>query len=205
MLRIALTGGIGTGKSYVLARFHDLHVPTIDADHLVHKALEAGSPAVRTIEHRFGPGILTADGHVDRRKLGAIVFGEPAARRDLESILHPLVYEAIEQWYGGLEREGGNWAGIADIPLLYETAREGSFNAVIVTACEPELQVRRVMARDQVTEVEARRRLTAQMPIAEKAQRGDYVIWTGGSFEDTDRQVVEVYERLRAQGSGLKG
>jgi dephospho-CoA kinase len=198
VLKVALTGGIGTGKSYALARFHDLHVPTIDSDHLVHTALEAGSPAAREVERRFGPAILTPAGHVDRRKLGEIVFGDASARRDLEAILHPLVYAAIQEWFDRLTADGRSRVGIADIPLLYETGREHVFDAVIVTACDPELQVRRVMARDDTPEAEARRRLAAQWPIAEKVERADYVIWTGGTFEETDRQVVAVYAELKA-------
>jgi dephospho-CoA kinase len=197
MLKVALTGGIGTGKSYVLARFHDLHVPTIDADHLVHDALRAGSPVIREIAARFGPGILTAQGDVDRLSLAVVAFGDRAARADLESILHPRVYRAIADWFSGLSGDPAAWMGIADIPLLYETSREAEFDVVIVTACDPETQIRRVMARDDATEDEARRRLAAQWPIAEKAQRSEYVIWTGGSYEETDRQVLDVYEKLK--------
>jgi dephospho-CoA kinase len=197
MLRVALTGGIGTGKSYVLARFHDLHVPTIDADHLVHHALRAGSPAVHAIAARFGPSIFSPGGDVDRGRLGALVFADDAARHDLESILHPLVYRAIEDWFRELAGDDTNWAGIADIPLLYETGRHADFDVVIVTACDPDTQVRRVMARDGATEEEARQRLAAQWPIGEKARRGDHVIWTGGPYEETDRQTLEVYDKLK--------
>jgi dephospho-CoA kinase len=211
-LRVGLTGGIGTGKSYVLARFHDLHVPTIDADDLVHEALGAGSAAVHDVVARFGPDVLAADGAVDRRRLAAIVFASPEARRDLETLLHPLVYRAITDWFARIARERRAWAGVADIPLLYETGREGDFDVVVVTACDPELQVRRVMARDGTTETEARRRLAAQWPIGEKTSRADHVIWTGGEYEETDRQVVAVYHALKDRaglgaeegGSGLR-
>jgi dephospho-CoA kinase len=201
MLKVALTGGIGTGKSYVLARFHDLHLPTIDADHLVHRALSAGSPAVVVIANRFGPDFVTPGGDVDRHRLAALVFGDEQARRDLEAILHPVVYEAIGDYFSELARDGARWAAVADIPLLYETGRHGDFDVVVVTACDPDLQVRRVMARDDATEAEARRRLAAQWPIGEKASRGDYVIWTGGTYEETDQQVLEVYQALKIRAS----
>jgi dephospho-CoA kinase len=201
MLKVALTGGIGTGKSYVLARFHDLHVPTIDADHLVHRALAVGSPAISVIADRFGRDILAPGGDVDRRKLGAIVFSDDAARRDLEAILHPVVYKAIGDYFGQIGRDAGNWAAVADIPLLYETGRHAEFDVVVVTACDLETQVRRVMARDEVTEEEVRRRLAAQWPIQEKVDRADYVVWTGGSYEDTDRQVLEVHGALKVGSS----
>lgn len=189
MRRVALTGGIATGKSYVLARFARHALPTIDADRIVHSLLGPGSPAIDAIRARFGSTIVGDDGQVDRRLLGGMVFSDRSARADLEGILHPLVYQAIEDWFDARALEPGNWIAMADIPLLYETGREGAFDGVVVAACRPETQVSRVVARDGLSEEEARQRLEAQLPIEEKIGRADWVITTDGPFASTDAQV----------------
>lgn len=198
MRRVALTGGIATGKTYVLERLRAAGVPVIDADDLVHGALLPGTPAAAAISQQFGPDVLDADGAVNRRALGARVFADSSARRTLEAILHPAVYDAIQQWFDDLKSSGAP-LGVAAIPLLYETQHEADFQAVVVTACKPETQIRRVTERDGLSEGEARRRLAAQLPIEEKVNRADFVIRTDGTREETDRQVDETLEKLRAQ------
>ena len=193
--RIALTGGIATGKSHVRAEFEKLGVPTIDSDVLARKAVAPGSAGFAAVASRFGLGVLDANGAIDRHKLAGVVFTDPAARRDLEAIVHPIVRTATEAWFASLDATRHPFA-IADIPLLYETGRDGDFDAVIVTACDPETQVSRVVARDRATEEEARQRIAAQLPIDDKVARADYVIRTDGTVEDTDRQVAEIYRRL---------
>src|SRR5262249_32117920 len=162
----ALTGGIATGKSHVLAAFARLGVPTIDADTLAHHAVAPGTPGAAAVFARFGAGLRLADGSINRRALGAIVFEDAGARRDLEAIIHPEVYRAIWRWLEGLP-EGAALA-VADIPLLYETAHEADFDGVVVAACPAAEQLRRVMHRDRLTEVEARSRIAAQLPLDEQ-------------------------------------
>jgi dephospho-CoA kinase len=193
--RVALTGGIATGKSHVRSRFEALGVPTIDSDVLAREVVAPKTAGFETVVREFGPDVLDASGALDRKRLGAIVFGDPSRRRALEAIIHPAVRRATDAWFAALD--SATPFAIADIPLLYETGREKDFDAVIVTACDPEEQVRRVISRDGLTEVEARRRLAAQLPIAEKASRADYVIRTDGSHAETDRQVRDVYESLQ--------
>jgi dephospho-CoA kinase len=195
--RIGLTGGIATGKSYVRAKFDELGVPTIDADVLARRAVETGSEGLAAVVRRFGAGILDAGGALDRRRLAQIVFADAGARRDLEAIVHPFVRAQADTWFRQLDPSRHPMA-IADIPLLYETGGDNLYEAVIVTACEPDEQVRRIVARDHVSESEARQRLAAQMPIAEKVRRANYVIRTDGTHGDTDRQVQEIYRRLTA-------
>src|SRR5881392_3967399 len=120
MIKVALTGGIATGKSYVLDRFRQHGVPCLDADALAHGVTAAGTEATAAIAARFGGEILAADGAVDRRKLGPIVFADPAARRELEAIVHPAVHRAIAMGIRGFEMMGDTLA-IVDVPLLYET------------------------------------------------------------------------------------
>lgn len=193
--RVALTGGIATGKSHVRAQFEASGVPTIDADILARKVVEPGSAGLAAVVERFGCGILDEAGGLDRRRMGAIVFTDPSARRDLEAIVHPAVQQATDDWFAALD-PGVHPFAIADIPLLFEVGRERAFDMSIVVACDPETQVTRVIARDGLTEAEARQRLAAQMPIDEKIRRADSVIWTNGTIAETNRQVDDIRKRL---------
>jgi dephospho-CoA kinase len=191
--RVALTGGIGTGKSYVRAGFEALGVPTVDSDVLARLAVAPGSAGLAAVAARFGPGVLAADGGLDRRVLGAVVFADAAARRDLEAIVHPFVRDETERWFAALPAAVP--LAMADIPLLYEVGRERDFDQVIVAACHPATQLARVIGRG-ISEEEARQRIAAQLPLEEKVRRADHVISTDGSFDDTDRRIREVYAAL---------
>jgi dephospho-CoA kinase len=193
--RIGLTGGIATGKSYVRTAFEELGVATIDADALAREAVAPGTDGLAAVLTRFGMGVLDANGALDRRKMAQIVFADANARRDLEAIIHPFVRRQADLWFRGLDPAEHPFA-IADIPLLYETGTDNLYDAVIVTACAPEEQVRRIVARDHVTQAEARQRIAAQLPVDEKIRRADYVIRTDGTHQETDRQVRGVFERL---------
>jgi dephospho-CoA kinase len=197
MLRVGLTGGIATGKSYCLARFAALGVPVVDADLLARDAVAPGSRALADVATRFGASILLPDGSLDRAALGRIVFTDRAARTDLEAIVHPEVYRRIGEWFAA--RPPATRLAIADIPLLFETGHDHDFERVIVAACDPQQQLRRLMQRDSLSEAEARARLNAQWPIEEKVARADYVIRTDGTVADTDSQVRTVYEMLNAE------
>jgi dephospho-CoA kinase len=196
MLKVALTGGIATGKSHVLERFRQLGVPCLDADRLAHGVTSAGTEATAAIAARFGSGVLDANGAVDRAKLGPIVFADESARRELERIVHPAVYRAITAGLRAFELLENAPAAIVDVPLLYETGRAADFDRVIATVCSSEHQLARLIDRG-LTEEQARQRLAAQMPAAEKAARADYVIRTDGSFADTDSQVEKIWAELR--------
>ena len=195
MKRIALTGGIATGKSVVRAEFERLGVPTVDADVIAREAVAPGTPALAAILARFGSDILDDHHALDRRKLGAIVFADKTSRHDLERIVHPAVQAAINTWLVATEREGHRLA-IAVIPLLYETGRERDFDLVITTACTADEQLRRVVARDGFTEPQARQRIAAQLSTEEKVRRANFAIWTDGTIEETKRQVLDTLEKL---------
>lgn len=194
MIRAALTGGIATGKSFCLARFAALGAAVIDADVLAREAVAPGSPGLAAVVQRFGGGVLRADGALDRPALGAIVFKDPAARAALEAIVHPEVYRRITEWFANLP--SGTRLAIADIPLLFETGHEHDFDRVIVAACEPEEQLRRLIARDDLTETAARARLGAQWPIEEKVRRAHHVIRTDGTYVETEAQIVRLHDQL---------
>ena len=194
MKRVGLTGGIATGKSVVSAEFERLGVPTIDADVVARDVVAPGTPGLAAIVDRFGQGVLDKDGTLDRRKLGSVVFADEKARRDLEQIVHPAVKAAINSWLESLN-ETSNLA-VAVIPLLYETGRERDFDVIITTACSSDEQLRRVMTRDSLNELQAKQRIAAQLSTEEKVRRADFAIWTDGTHEETKRQVVETLEQL---------
>ena len=198
MVRVALTGGIATGKSYCLQHFAELGVPVVDADKLAREAVSPGSPGLRAVVERFGDHVIAADGSLDRPALGRIIFGDARARAALEAIIHPEVYRHIRQWFANLP--AATRIAIADIPLVFETGHNHDFDAVIVAACQPEEQVRRVVARDGLSPRDARARLAAQWPIEEKVKRAQYVIWTDRGFAETDNQVRAVYAQLADDG-----
>ena len=139
MLKVALTGGIATGKSYVLELLLDRGVPTIDADDIVHESFEPGTATTQAIALDFGHAVLQPDGRVDRAALASRVFTDANARLRLEAIVHPLVYKKIMEWFETVDRP----MAVVSIPLLYETHREADFDAVVVTACKADQQVQR--------------------------------------------------------------
>jgi dephospho-CoA kinase len=197
MIKVALTGGIATGKSYVLDQLRKRGVPCLDADALVHGVQAAGTEATAAIAARFGPDVLAPDGSVDRTKLGPLVFADDAARRELEAIVHPAVYRAIAAGLRGLELLGDPIA-VVDVPLLYETGAEKDFDRVVVTACSREAQMARLIERG-LTEDAARQRLAAQWPTEKKVERADFVIRTDGAFDDTNRQIDDVLKVLSSK------
>ena len=195
MLRVALTGGIATGKSHVLEQFRRHGIPCLDADALAHGVESAGTEATAAIAARFGPDILTPGGDVDRTKLGAIVFADAAARRDLEAIVHPAVYRAVAAGLRAFVLDGDYPFAVVDVPLLYESGAEKDFQRVIVTACEPATQIARLVERG-MSEEAARRRLAVQWPTEKKTSRADFVVKTDGSIAETNRQVAQLVDVL---------
>jgi dephospho-CoA kinase len=195
MKKVALTGGIATGKSFVLSRLKDRGIAVIDADDIVHEALGPNTSTTNAIADRFGSEYLKPDGSIHRTLLAVKIFRDADARREIEAIVHPVVYESILRWFDTLERP----MGVASIPLLYETGREKDFDFVVVTVCPPDIQLQRLLERDRMSEAEARQRIAAQIPAEEKAKRADFVILTGGTTQATDLQVdklIALFNRI---------
>ena len=193
--RVALTGGIATGKSYCLAKFASLGAPTIDADALAHQAVAPGTAGFEAVRARFGAAVIRTDGGLNREALGRIVFADEDARRALEAIIHPAVYAAIQRWFEGLTSTGRT-IGLADIPLLYETGHDKDFDAVVVTSCPPEIQLQRLLSRPHTSREDAERRIAAQWPVSKKAALADYVVDTSDTHERTDEQISEIWNAL---------
>ncbi len=196
MLKVGLTGGIATGKTYVRSRLATRGIPTLDADAVARDVLAPGTAGLDAVVARFGPAMLTPAGTLDRRALGARVFADPAERDALEAIVHPAVHAAWRAWLEGLEAARATPLAVVDIPLLYETGRETAFDRVVVTTCPPEQQVARIVERDRLTPEEARARIGAQWPLDEKVRRADFIVDTGGTFGDTNRQVDRLTDTL---------
>ena len=195
MLKVALTGGAATGKSYVLEQFRKHGIPCLIADDLAHGVTAAGTEATAAIAARFGADVIGADGSVDRSSLGAIVFADPEARRELEAIVHPAVYRAIQVGLRAFEK-GGDALAVVEIPLLYESGHASDFDRVIVTTCSDETQLRRLKGRG-LDEARARQVVAAQMPTADKVARADFVIRTDGEKTETDARVRDILNQLR--------
>lgn len=199
VLRVGLTGGIATGKSYVTQRLREAGLPTIDADVLAREAVAPGSPVLRAVVQRFGRDMLTDGGALDRAKLGGLVFRDAQARADLEALIHPDVRRRIAAWQMRLVDDGYRGPLVADIPLLFETGRTGDFDTIVVVACDPARQRARLIERDGLSGEAADQRLAAQWPIADKVRGADYVVKTDGTFADTDAQVAELVTQLRVR------
>ena len=194
---IGLTGGIATGKSTVAAFLTDLGATVIDADALAREVVEPGQPALQAIVERFDTGVLLEDGSLDRAKLGAIVFADENARRDLERITHPRVRELMMRRIGEAIAADAELI-VSEVPLLFETRSVEMYEGVMVVYAPVEVQLARVMRRDGIDEHAARQRLAAQMPIDEKRERATWVIDNGGGIDATQRQVSDWWETLAA-------
>jgi len=191
VFRVGLTGGIASGKSTVARLFGSLGVPIIDADELAREVVTPGTQGLAQIVARFGPRVLAPDGTLDRRALRAIVFADPAARADLEALTHPAIRAAMEE----RSRAAGGPYQIFMIPLLLESGDRQAFDRVLVVDCDPELQVRRLQARDGSTLEQVRAILGAQVPRAVRLKEADDLITNDGELHALTSQV----ERLHLQ------
>jgi dephospho-CoA kinase len=203
VLRVGLTGGIATGKSYCLRGFAALGAPVLDADVLAREAVTPGSEGLAAVVHRFGSDILGPAGALDRSALARMIFADADARRDLEAIVHPFVYQGIAEWFAALDAATASSGaeaeafGVADVPLLFESGGAARFDRVIVAACPAVQQIARLRARDGLSDEDARRRMAAQWPIETKRRLADLVIETSGTLAETDAQVERVGRQLR--------
>ncbi|MFD1484152.1 dephospho-CoA kinase [Lacticaseibacillus baoqingensis] len=172
---LGLTGGIATGKSTVAAAFKAAGFPVVSADVIARKIVEPGQPALAAIVAEFGPETLLPDGHLNRRVLGQRVFADPQALAKLNAIDQPYLREAIIQALQAA-KASGKAIVVGEIPLLFESHFESVFDGVAVVTLPPHLQRQRLMARDGLDEIEAQQRIDAQMPLAEKIAKADFLI-----------------------------
>ncbi len=196
VLRVGLTGGIASGKSTVARTFAALGATVIDADEVAHRLLDRGAAAHDRVVEAFGRDILRDDGSIDRGCLGRIVFADADRRRRLESILHPLIRAEAE---ARIERQIrlGSRIAISNAALLVEAGLYRDYERVVVTHCDTAVQIERLMSRERMSEEDARARIAAQMPTAEKVKVAHYTIDTGDGFAPTEIRARAVYRHLQ--------
>ena len=192
MKRVAITGGIASGKSLFARFLADLGVEIIDADEIVHSLEGPGGAAVPALREMFGAGIIGADGGVDRKALGGLVFGDGAARAQLNALLHPMVREEIARWFA---RPGGK-VRAAVIPLLFEAGWQDDWDVIICLICGADAQMRRLTGDRGLTRAAAARRIAAQMPEAEKAARSNIVISNKSDAKALAKSAEDVFRLL---------
>jgi dephospho-CoA kinase len=194
---VGLTGGIASGKTTFADALRARAVPVVDADALARAAVAPGTPALGEISRAFGPGVLAADGTLDRKALAAAVFADPDARRRLEAITHPAVRRAMTEETARLAAAGHPLV-FYDTPLLFEVGLERLLDSVVVVWAPPEVQRARLVARDRLSTDDAEARLAAQLPIDEKAARADIVVENVGAPADLGAKADRLLADLRA-------
>lgn len=199
MLKVGLTGGLASGKSFVGACLAELGAHVIQADRLGHEALERDGQGFEAVVEQFGEEILDADGAIDRKALGAIVFPAPEKLEALNAIIHPIVWRRQQEFFAQVEAEDPRAIAVVEAAILIETGGYKRYDRLIVAACPPEVQIARFRAREGATEEQARARMDRQMPLAEKLPFADYVIDTTGTKDDTRRRTADVYAKLKAE------
>jgi dephospho-CoA kinase len=197
MLKVGLTGGLASGKTFVGQTLASFGCFLVRADELGHEVLLPGGPAYDSVVAEFGPGILDEVGRIDRRKLASEVFGEPERLARLNALVHPPVIQREEELIRQYEALDPGGITVVEAAILIETGSYKRFSQVILVVCEREQQILRAMKRDGMSREEVVARLDRQMPLEEKRKFAHFVIDTSGDKEDTVRQASEVYEDLR--------
>jgi dephospho-CoA kinase len=196
MLRVGLTGSIGVGKSFVASVFVELGCHVLDADQTAREVVMPGTPGLKALVEAFGEDILTADGTLDRKRLGALIFADPNKRERLNSILHPFIIARQDEILNAWEAEDPDGIGIVDAALMIESGGYKRFDKLIVVHCRPEVQLERLMLRDKLSRDEALRRINSQMPQEEKQKFADYLIDTSDGYESTRAQTEKLNQKL---------
>ena len=204
MLVVGLTGGIASGKSTVSRMFREAGIPVICADDLAHEAVKPGSDALDEIRRTFGDEFVDSAGNLNRAAMARLVFQDKTERKTLESIIHPRVAEEQGRLLQEFATQGHNIV-IVDVPLLYESGQKDFFDMIVVAYVPPEIQIGRLIARDNLSREEAMSRLDAQMPIDEKKSLAGVVIDNTGTVEFTRKQVLEVIKEMRALANSAGG
>ena len=197
MLKVGLTGSIAVGKSHVLSVLKELGCQAIDADQIARDVVALGTPGLKSVTEEFGSGVLNEDGALNRKRLGAIVFGDEAKRTRLNSILHPIIIAAQDQRIREFEAKDPNGIVIIDAALMIESGGYKRLDKLIVVHCNPEIQLQRLMKRDGFSREAAQERIDSQMPQEDKIKYADFLIDTSGNFADTRAQVEKVFAELK--------
>jgi dephospho-CoA kinase len=203
MLKVGLTGGIAIGKSFVSKVFTELGCHVFDADKIARDVVASGTTGFQQVVAEFGSEILAEDGSINRTKLGQIVFGNESKRQRLNAILHPLIIAEQDRLLSEAEAKDPKGIAIIEATLMIETGSYKRLDKIIVVHCDREIQIERLMHRNNYSREEAESRLSAQMPNEEKIKFADIVIDTSGGKEQTRQKVIEAYEQLRALAQAM--
>ena len=195
-MKVGLTGGYASGKSFVAVELEKLGCYVIYADQLGHEVLEPGGAAYGPTVQAFGPEIVLPSGSIDRKQLGSLVFASPDLLKKLEAIVHPAVFDREEALLTAFTSRKPTGIAVIEAAILIETRRYRSFNRLILVACDEETQIFRGMKRDGLTREQVRARLGKQMPLSEKKKYADYVVDTSGDKENTIQQIQAVYRQI---------
>lgn len=198
MLRVGLTGGFATGKSFIGQTLEDLGCHWIRADEIGHAVLMPDGEAYHGVLAEFGGGILGEDGMIDRRRLGALVFNSPERLARLNALVHPHVFDRQERLLGDIERRDPRGIAVVEAAIMIETGSHRRYRKLIVAVCPENMQIERAMLRDNLTHDQALARIRRQMPLEEKVKLADYIVDTSVSKEETARQARVIYEALRS-------
>jgi dephospho-CoA kinase len=201
MLKMGLTGGIASGKSAVAAMLREVGFAVLEADLVAHKLLEPGQPEHDEVLRQFGAELADARGKIDRRKLGTMVFADPTKLGKLNGIIHPVVEKAILRQFAEWQRNGVKDAGFVEAALLVEAGIAEKLDGLVVAFCAPEQQLERLRARG-MSEIEAKRRIAAQMPVREKLKHATETIDCSGTLEETRAQVRALAAKVRKKALG---
>jgi dephospho-CoA kinase len=198
MIVIGLTGGFASGKSLVAKKLVELGATLIDADEVAREVLSPGEAAFNDVVKVFGNGILTSDGEVNRKKLGAIIFSDAEKRAELNRLTHPRIRERMMARVEELRKGAKTALVVLDIPLLIESGLADTVDCVIVVFADVEQQLRRLMKRDNITEAAAKARLKSQMPLKEKLKAADYIIDNSGTTSETLKETEKILAKIKA-------
>ena len=198
MIRVGLTGGLASGKSFVGRVLGELGCHVIRADEIGHELLMPGTDVFDAVIGQFGTGILASDETIDRKKLAAQVFGNPEKLGILNSIVHPAVFRREEEFMAAVAARDPDGVAVVEAAILIETGSYRRYDRLVLVVCTEEQQIERAMHRDGCTREEAEARLRRQMPLAEKRKFADYIVDTSGTKEATAEQTRHVYEALRS-------
>jgi len=201
MLRYGLTGGIASGKSTVAEMLRKLGFPVIEADRVAHRVMEPGQPAYNEVASIFGDAILDSDKYINRNSLAAIVFDDDKKLAQLNGIIHPRVEEEMLRMFAELAQSGKHAAAFIEAALIFEAGLHKKLDGVVVAWCLPQQQLARLMERG-LSEVEAGKRIAAQMPVAAKMALAAAKIDCSGTLDETRRQVQAFAERLQQTSPG---
>lgn len=205
MLRVGLTGGIGSGKSEVSARLVRRGAVLVDADLIAREVVEPGTPGLAAVAAEFGPGVLRPDGSMDREAVGSVVFADPARLAALNAIVHPLVGRRMRELEEEAVRDRGEDAVVVfDVPLLAENGLAGQYDVVVVVDAPVELQLARLTGRRGMTEEAARARIAAQATRERRLALADHVVDNSGSPADLDARVDELWAELAERAAGKR-